>query len=120
MIPKNIASVAGMQYHQRAMGMFDSLIDCLLGTVYSCVQVEPGLSGTRTSSGLPASTSPVATVPITLPQDADCLSGAIREVSRATSRCVYTYQDVPGFDMPMANTCSAYLSGQLSRLLGKR
>lgn len=108
-----------MPYHQPAMGMFDSLIDCLLGNLYPCVEVEPGLSGTRTSSGLPTVTSPVATFPITLPQDADCLSGAVREVSRATSRCFYTYHDVPGFDMPMASACSAYLAGPMVQAIGQ-
>jgi len=101
------------------MSIFDGIIDCVLGTVYSCIQVEPDLNGTRTTSGLPAITAPVATVPLTLPQDADCLSSAFRDVSRATSSCVYNYQDVPGFDMPMANTCSAYLAGPFVQAVGQ-
>jgi arachidonate 15-lipoxygenase len=101
------------------MNIFDQMIDCLLGTVYPCMQVEPELNGTRTTSGLPAITAPVATFPLTLPQDADCVSAAVRQVSRATSSCAYAYDDVPGFAMPMATRCSAYLSGPCQQAVGQ-
>lgn len=116
---KTVACYPSLTYHLSAMCVLNSMVDCLMDTVYSCVEVEPEAGGTRTVSGLSAFSSPVSTVPLTLPQDADCLSRAIRDFSRATSNCTYAYRDVPGFDMPMATTWSAYLSAPIVQAIGQ-
>jgi arachidonate 15-lipoxygenase len=90
-----------------------------MSTVYPCVEVEPEASGTRTISGLSVFSSPVGTFPLTLPQHADCLSAAVRDLSRTTSSCFYVYRDVPGFDMPMAATWSAYLAAPVVQAIGQ-
>lgn len=95
------------------------MVACLMKTVYPCVEVEPEASGIRTTSGLSVFSSPVGTFPLTLPQHADCLSLAVRDLSRATSSCFYVYRNVPGFDMPMAARWSAYLAAPIVQAIGQ-
>lgn len=101
------------------MDLLSSVIQCVTDALYTCVQVEPERTGTRTIGGMPAVSSPVAPGPLTLPQDDGCLGRGIREVSRSVSSCVFQYRDVPGFDMPMATSCTAYLAAPVVQAIGQ-
>lgn len=101
------------------MDLLTSVVQCVTDALYSCVKVEPDRPGTRTMGGMPAVSSPVAPGPLTLPQHDSCLQRAGRDASRSIARCAFQYGGAPGFDMPMATTCSAFLSAPIVQGIGQ-
>ena len=101
------------------MSMVGTLIDCATSLLYPFVQNEPDATGTRTRGGLPLLSCPRAPGPLSLPQDDGCLERGVRSGSRTVARCLYRYQDAPGFDMPFASPISAYLSAPMVQAIGQ-
>jgi len=101
------------------MDLLKSVAQCVADVLYRCVEVEPERQGTRTIGGMPAISPPMAPGPLTLPQDDGCVQRTLRDASRVASRCLFRYRDVPGFDMPMAETCSAYLAAPVVQAIGQ-